>query len=142
VRILISGRHVGVTEAMKDYAREKATKLERIHDRLTKVEVTLDVVRDSHVVEFVVDAPRGRLVGKAESPDMYAAVDMAEEKLVRQLVKHKQRLADHHRREVAIDGATPGPHPTAAPPPGGPQRAGAGGGEDTYEDVIERLGEE
>jgi putative sigma-54 modulation protein len=134
MRIVITGRHLGVTEAMKEYAREKAGKLSRVYDRATKVEVTMDVApKGGHVVEMVLDATRGvRLVGKAEDPDMYAAVDLAEDKLVRQLVRHKQRLTDHHRGEVG---------------PGGPAREAAPGGapapaEETYEDVIERLGEE
>jgi putative sigma-54 modulation protein len=133
LRILITGRHVGVTEAMKDYAREKASKLEKIHDRLTRLEVTMDVDHDAHRVEIVADAPRGvRLVGKAEGPDMYAAVDMAEEKLEAQLRKVKERLTDHHRGEESM-----GSVPKGATPPESPDRP-----ETTYEDVIERLGDE
>lgn len=133
MRIVIAGRHLGVTEAMKDYAREKAGKLEKIHDRLTKVEVTMDVApHGGHSVEIVVHAARGaRLVGKAEHADVYAAVDLAEDKLVRQLVRHKQRLTDHHRGEAPL-GSEP---PPAAGTPAGP-------GEESYEDVIDRLGEE
>jgi putative sigma-54 modulation protein len=129
VRILITGRHVGVTEAMKDYAREKVGKLEKIFDRLTKVEVTMDVTHDANAVEIVVDANRGvRLVGKAEAPDMYAAIDLAEDKLARQLRKHKQRLTDHHRGEESM-GSTP------APPPGDVAAAS----EDSYEQEVERA---
>ncbi len=140
MQILITGRHVGVTEAMKEYAREKAAKLERIHDRLTKVEVTLDAVRDSHRVEIVVDAPRGvRLVAKGESPDVYAAVDLAEEKIARQLVRHVERLHDHHHPRARESASGP----AAAPPRGAPADGAARpGAEDTYDDVIEKLGEE
>ena len=153
IRILITGRHLGVTEAMKEYAREKVGKLAKIFDRLTKVEVTMDVTHhDTHEVEIVVDASGGaRLVGKAESPDMYAAVDLAEDKLVRQLVKHKQRLTDHHRGGASM-GTVPhaggsvagsGPESSRGPSQGASGAPGrSGGAEDTYEDVIERLGEE
>jgi putative sigma-54 modulation protein len=133
LRILITGRHVGVTEAMKEYAREKVSKLEKIHDRLTRLEVTMDVDHDAHRVEIVADAPRGvRLVGKAEGPDMYAAVDLAEEKLSSQLRRVKQRLTDHHRGEESMGSVPPG-----AVPPEARERT-----ETTYEDVIERLGDD
>jgi putative sigma-54 modulation protein len=129
VRIQITGRHVGVTEAMKDYARDKVEKLERIYGRMTKVEVTLDAHPERKVVEIVAHANRGaRLVGRAESPDMYAAVDLAEEKLARQLLRHKERMTDHHREEGA------------APPRAG-GRGAASTAEETYEDVIDRLAE-
>jgi putative sigma-54 modulation protein len=103
-QISITGRHVDVTPSMKAYAEEKAGKLAKIHERLTKIDVTLDVEHHqahlSYVVEIVAFAERGaRLVGKVESPDLYAGVDLAEDKVVRQLIRHKDRLTDHHRGE-------------------------------------------
>jgi putative sigma-54 modulation protein len=122
-QILITGRHVDVTPAMKEYAREKAGKIAKIHERLTTIEVTLDVehhkAHRSFVVEIVAHAERGaRLVGKIESPDLYAGVDLAEDKVVQQLVRHKDRLVDHHRGE-------------SRRPPG-----------EALPDVVERLGED
>ncbi len=135
MRIQITGRHVGVTEAMKDYAREKIAKLERLYDRMTGVEVTMEGGSDRKVVEIVADVGRGlRLVGKAESPDMYAAVDLAEEKLGRQLLRHKQKLTDHHRGEASMGSLLGGSAPTA----GGPTPAR----EETYEEIVEKMKEQ
>lgn len=133
MQITITGRHLGVTEAMKSYARTKVEKLLRFFDRTTQAAVTMDVQHLDHEVEIVFDVPRGaRLIGKASAPDMYAAVDLAEQKLAVQLRKTKERLRDHHRGErrqpahearhgTSAAGARPGQEPT------------------TYEDVIERL---
>ena len=135
MRIQITGRHVGVTEAMKDYAREKVEKLERLYGRMTGVEVTMEGGTDRMVVEMVADVGRGqRLVGKAESPDMYAAVDLAEEKLGRQLVRHKQKLTDHHRGQESMGTILPG----TQPPAGGPAPAR----EETYEEIVEKMKEQ
>jgi tRNA pseudouridine38-40 synthase len=144
VRILITGRHVGVTEAMKEYAQEKAAKIEKLHDRTQKIQVILDVVRDLHVAEILVDVPRGHVVAKTESPDMFAAIDMAEEKVVHQLVKLKQRGNDHHRGRDSMGSLPPGADgvgPRPGPGGGGPSPGGSGEG-DTYEDVVGRMGEE
>jgi len=65
-------------------------------------------------------------VGKAEAPDMYAACDLAEQKLAGQLRRYKQRLKDHHR------GEKPATAEAAAPAPVVDQT-------ETYEDVIERM---
>ena len=135
MRIQISGRHVGVTEAMKDYAREKIEKLERIYGRMTKVELTLDVGHDRKIVEIVAHANRhNQLVCRAESPDMYAAIDLAEDKLARQLVRHKQKLTDHHRRDGHHGGADGAVEGAAAA--GGP---GSQPAEETYEEIVEKL---
>jgi putative sigma-54 modulation protein len=129
VKIVITGRHVGVTESMKTYAREKLEKLERVFDRATLARVTMDMDHDSHLVEIVLDVTRGvSLVGKAEAPDMYAALDLAEHKLGQQLRRFKQRLTDHHRGERA---------PAASASDGAAEPADAA----TYEDVIERMRE-
>jgi len=134
VRIQITGRHVGVTEAMKAYAREKAEKLARVFDRLSHVDVVMDVVHGAHVVEMEAVGDRHtKLVAKVESPDMYAAVDLAEGKLLAQLRKHVNRLADHHRAEGQkfLRGAGGAPSGGAPAP-----------GDETYEDVVDRMKEE
>ena len=142
MRIQITGRHVGVTEAMKTYAREKAEKLGRVYSRLSHVDVVMDVVHGSHVVEMEAVGDRHvKLVAKVESPDMYAAVDLAEGKLLAQLRKQVDRLADHHRAEGQqfLRGAD------GAPPQGvqkGDRPAGGTPADETYEDVIDRMKEE
>ena len=128
MKILITGRHVGVTESMKDYARAKAEKLGRFFDRATSCRVTMDVNHLEHMVEMMLEVSRGvTLVGKAEAPDMYAACDLAEQKLAQQLRKHKERLRDHHRGERR-------PSPRKAEPD-----EVAGETEATYEDVIDKM---
>jgi ribosome-associated translation inhibitor RaiA len=74
------------------------------------------------------DLARGAvLVGKAEAPDMYAALDLAEQKLAHQLRRWKERLKDHHRGDRPKGAAE-----TAGAPAGGDDQA-------TYEDVIDRM---
>ncbi|MHC5009842.1 MAG: ribosome hibernation-promoting factor, HPF/YfiA family [Planctomycetota bacterium] len=133
MNIAITGRHVGVTESMKAYAREKIEKLRKYFERATAARATMDIVHDSHEVEIVFEVTRGvRLVGKAEAPDMYAACDLAEQKLAGQLRRFKQRLTDHHRgeRRTEVD----------VPPQAGEGAESVGDeAPTTYEDVIERM---
>jgi putative sigma-54 modulation protein len=128
LKIIISGRHVGVTETMKAYARAKVEKLLKYYDRATSCRVTMDVDGLQHQVEMVLEVSRGgRLVGKADAPDMYAACDLAEQKLAQQVRRHKERLTDHHRgeRRPDVDHTAPEEKPLER--------------EATYEDVIDRL---
>jgi putative sigma-54 modulation protein len=128
VQITITGRHLGVTEAMKLYARTKVEKLLRLAGRTTSAAVRMDLAHGEHEVEVVLEVPHGSaLVVKASAPDMYAAVDLAEQKLAMQLRRVKERREDHHRGEKRADGR-------AGPAPAVPTDEA-----DTYEDVIERL---
>lgn len=129
MKILITGRHVGVTDAMKEYAHTKAEKLTHLWDRATSCRVTMDTDRNEHHVEMVLQVNRGvTLVGKANAPDMYAACDMAEQKLAQQLRKYKERLTDHHRGERRPEVDATRPEPNA------PSESTA-----TYEDVIDEM---
>jgi putative sigma-54 modulation protein len=128
LQITITGRHLGVTEAMKGYARTKVEKLLRHAGRTTSAAIRMDVEHGEHEVEVVLDMPHETpLVVKAAAPDMYAAVDLAEQKLAVQLRRAKERRQDHHRGEKRSDGP-PRSEPTARD-----------GESDTYEEVIERL---
>ena len=127
MKIVITGRNVGVTDSMKAYAKEKVEKLRKYYDRATMAHVTMDIEHDTHLVEMMFDVPRGGpLVGKADAPDMYAACDLAEQKLAGQLRRYKQRLTDHHRGEKATQLEIAAPKSTADTP-------------ETYEDVINRM---
>lgn len=128
MQITITGRHVDMTEALKDYITAKVEKLLRFFDRTTSATVTVRVEHMEHEVEIVLEVARGgRHVGKASAPDMYAAVDLAEHKLAMQLRRVKERRNDHHRGERRRDVDLSAPRGLSA--------------EDatTYEDVIERL---
>jgi putative sigma-54 modulation protein len=84
---------------MKAKAAAKVEKLSRYYERITWVDVVLDVEHERNTVEMSAGLNRGQtIVGKAESPDMYAAIDLAIDKISRQLRKHKEKLKDHRPR--------------------------------------------
>ncbi len=97
--VTVSGHHVDVTSAMKDYAFEKADKLARYFGAKEAV-VTLKIERGRQIAELIVYAPRHHtLIAEAENPDMYAAIDIVADKMQRQLKKLKEKWADHHAKE-------------------------------------------
>jgi putative sigma-54 modulation protein len=129
LKTIVTGRNEAVTERMKAYAVEKIEKLNKFFGRVTTARVTLDIANDENHVEMMMDVARGTtLVSKAKAPDMFAACDLAEQKLGTQLRKFKERLTDHHRgeRRPEVD--------MSAPPAEAPAKA-----ETTYEEVIEKL---
>lgn len=100
MNITISGRHLSVTEAMKEYARKKAAKLERFFDRITKIQITLDVEGERQTAEMIVSATRGStLIAEVVTGDMYSAIDSAVDKMERQLIRHKEKLHDKRNRK-------------------------------------------
>lgn len=94
--ISITGRNVLITDAMKDYALEKISKIERIAPRILEVIVTMDIQKLDQRVDIIVKVNNLRIKSHAITPDMYASIDKAVDKLDAQLRRYKTKLQDHH----------------------------------------------
>ena len=91
MQITVSGHHVEVTDAMRDYVNTKVSKLHRHFDQITNTDVTLTVEKLVQKAEATVHVAGADLFAHAESVDMYAAIDGMTDKLDRQLIKHKEK---------------------------------------------------
>jgi len=103
-RIEIVGRNIQVTEPMRKYAWDKLSKIERFHNHILYVHVTLDMQKLEHVCIIVVKFDHFKIKVQASSADMYASIDRAVDKLQALTRKYKSRIQDHHRKTLsAID---------------------------------------
>jgi putative sigma-54 modulation protein len=92
MQITVSGHHVDVTPALRDYVNTKLSKLQRHFDNITNSAVTLTVEKLVHKAEATVHVAGADLFALSESEDMYAAIDSLADKLDRQLIKHKEKI--------------------------------------------------
>lgn len=99
--ISVTGRHVVVTDAMKDYAIEKVSKIERFSDRIIDVVVTMDVQKHEQRVDIVLKVNHLKIKSQAISDNMYTSIDKAVHKLETQLLKYKNKLQDHQTKGIA-----------------------------------------
>jgi len=100
MQINLSGHHVEVTPALRDYVNSKLERLERHFDSVTNVHVVLSVEKQRQRAEATIHVSRANLFADAEHEDMYAAIDALTDKLDRQIKKHKEKLTDHHRNNI------------------------------------------
>jgi len=93
MQVNVSGRHMGVSDALKQYCLEKAERLVRFYDRIQSIDVILDGHNGQHSAEMIVHA-EGTLpfVANEERDDAFAAVDLTMDKVERQIRRHKERL--------------------------------------------------
>ncbi len=99
--IHVTGRHVLVTDAMKDYAIEKISKIEKITDRIIEVQVTMDIQKLEHRVDIDMKVYHLKIRSSATSDDMYVSIDKAVDKLETQLLKYKDKLQDYREKANA-----------------------------------------
>ncbi len=102
--ISIIGRNIQVTEAMKNYVWEKITKIERFHNHIMDVHVTMDIQKLEHSVVLIVKFDHFKVKVQASSTDMYASVDKAIDRLQAQLRRYKSKIQEHHKKGIsAVD---------------------------------------
>lgn len=96
------GRHVLVTDSMKDYALEKLAKLERFSPRLIDITASMDIQKFLHRVDLVIQFNNLIIKSQSATDDMYASIDLAVDKLQNQIRKYKDKIQDHHLRPLNV----------------------------------------
>ncbi len=97
MQVNLSGHHIELTDSLRNYVESKCERMERHFDHVTKIEVVLEVVKQRKKAEANIHVAGADLHAEAVNEDMYAAIDALVDKLDRQIIKHKEKLKDHHR---------------------------------------------
>jgi putative sigma-54 modulation protein len=94
----ITGKHIEITDALKEHAEKKTAKLQKYYDRINKIEVIIDgddgggkkrveiIAKGGHNKVFVV---------RESSEDAYSCIDAAVHKLEKQLCRKKSKERDN-----------------------------------------------
>lgn len=92
MQIILKGRNIEITKALRDYVEKRLSKLGKYIEDLNEVYVTLLVEKDRHRVEVTVPFNGLILRGEEQTADMYSSVDLVIEKLEKQIEKYKTRI--------------------------------------------------
>lgn len=89
----VSGHHVEVTPAMREYVTGKLTRIKRHFDHVIDINIILSVEKLNQKAEVNLHVAGKDLFAESTEPDMYAAIDTLIDKLDRQIIKHKDKTA-------------------------------------------------
>ncbi|MHB0976707.1 MAG: ribosome hibernation-promoting factor, HPF/YfiA family [Candidatus Aquicultorales bacterium] len=102
MEVIVKGRHVEITDALKKYAEDKVSRLSRYFDKINQIEVELMVERNPSLpnpqtaeVTLITKGPLIR--AKVATDNMYASIDGVTDKLERQIKKFKGKLYSSHK---------------------------------------------
>lgn len=101
MNLTISGHHLDVTPPLREYVVSKLDRVTRHFDQVVDVNVLLTVEnlkeKERRQKAEVTLRVKGRDIFVEHShEDLYAAIDQLMDKLDRQVVRHKDRVQDHH----------------------------------------------
>ena len=97
MNLQISGHHLEITPAIREYATGKLERVTRHFDNVIDVNVILSVDKLKQKAEVTVHLSGKDVYVESIDEDLYAALDSLVDKLERQIQKHKQKIQDHHR---------------------------------------------
>lgn len=95
MRVMITGRHVEVTPALRLYVESRIKRLDRFHVKIGSVQVILGVEKYRHKAEIVLHMDRTILQSQALTDEMYSSIDRLFDKISAQLRKRKEKKSNH-----------------------------------------------
>ncbi|HEB81082.1 MAG TPA: ribosome-associated translation inhibitor RaiA [Chromatiales bacterium] len=105
MQIDLTGHHIDITPALREYVDSKMQRLERHFDHVTDTHVVLSVEKLRHKAEATLQISGATVHADATDEDMYAAIDALADKLDRQLKRRKEKISDHRGNSAASRNA-------------------------------------
>jgi putative sigma-54 modulation protein len=100
MQLNVSGHHVEITDSLRDYVGVRIEKIGRHFDIVSDVQCILTVEKLRHKAEATASVNGGTIYCDHTEEDMYAAIDGLVDKLERRVRKYKEKLVDHHARDI------------------------------------------
>ncbi|MCL7928003.1 MAG: ribosome-associated translation inhibitor RaiA [marine benthic group bacterium] len=96
MQIIISGRNVDVTDAIREHIDERFERLSKFEPRASRIEVILAEEKTRSIAEAVMSVDgSGPVVAKAEASEIRTAVDRLYDRLSRRARKERERRRNH-----------------------------------------------
>jgi putative sigma-54 modulation protein len=100
MNLSISGHHLDVTPALRDYVTQKLDRITRHFDRVIDIKVLLSVDKLVQKAEINIHLRGKEIHAQAADADLYAAIDILADKLDRQVMKYKEKMNDHGHEAI------------------------------------------
>lgn len=97
MQLNITGRNLEITPAIRNSTTEKFQRLENHFHQITHVNIVYHLEHITHIAEARLHAYGAEIHATAEDKDLYSAIDSLVDKLQTQIVKHKEKMTNHHK---------------------------------------------
>jgi putative sigma-54 modulation protein len=92
--------HMESSPAIETHIREKSMRLKKYLDGKLHIDWTCDVVKKEHVSHINVHAKEIHYHAQATAENLYKTIDLALEKIERQIAKKKEKITDKHHQKL------------------------------------------
>lgn len=103
MNIIVTGRHIKLTDNLKKYAEKKIKKFKKYLGNITEAIVTLSAEKYRHRAEVLLKVNGMLIQAEGVTQEVYSSIDEVVEKLERQVKKYKEKIVSHRGKS----GKTP-----------------------------------
>lgn len=105
MNLQLTGHHLEITPAIREYATGKFGKIKRHFDNVIDVNIILSVEKLKQKAEATVHISGKDVFVECEDENLYAAIDALVDKLDRQVLKHKEKVSDRRHDDTGKHAA-------------------------------------
>lgn len=111
MKLEITGRNIDISPAIRDFTRDKLSRLDRWIDEIMEVHVVLSVEKHRHQAEIAVKGRHHTFTGTEETGDMYVSIGNAVDKIDKQARRQKDKVSARRKHGVPVHDAASRPGP-------------------------------
>ena len=91
--IIVRGKNIEITPALKDYVIKRVSKITKYFDSLGEITALLTVEKGRHIIELTVPINGIMLRGEEATADMYTSIDLVVDKIEKQIERYKTKIS-------------------------------------------------
>jgi len=107
MQLMITGRHVDITEPLRSHIEKKMQKIKAYFDKIIEVRVVLSIEKYRQFAEITILGNGIHFHSTESTEDMYASIDKAVDKIERQLRKRTTKVQTRRKRAAGAEAAVP-----------------------------------
>ncbi|MFN8576627.1 MAG: ribosome-associated translation inhibitor RaiA [Candidatus Sericytochromatia bacterium] len=106
-KLVIKGKNIDVTPALKEYIGKKLSKLDRYAQHIVEIVVEMHVeknprIANNNIIDVNIYANGAVLRAEEANPDMYASIDLVIDKLDRQMKKYEEKKVRNRTNKLKL----------------------------------------
>ncbi|MCK4813104.1 MAG: ribosome-associated translation inhibitor RaiA [Candidatus Marinimicrobia bacterium] len=99
MKILITARHFSISDETRNYVENEIKRLLKVFDRIVSCHVILERIKNyEYLTEIILKAPVKTLIIHEKDEELTKSVDLAVDKMLRQLKKYKGQFKSKHEK--------------------------------------------
>jgi len=103
MKIKITGRHISVSERLKEYAEKRISRIEKYFQQLIDIQLIFYIEKLDHVAELMINGDSVQFHAREKAADLFSAIDLLIDKMEKQIVRFKDKAHSKKGLDAQLD---------------------------------------